>query len=471
MKVTVFYSWQSDLPNNTNRGFIQRALEKAIESIKAQEELVIDPCVERDTAGVSGTPDIASTIFCKIDECHIFVGDVSIINTKTRSGRKTPNPNVLLELGYAAKKLTWDNVVCVFNTAFGKTEELPFDLRLRRMALYSVTEEQKIKAEERDRLASVFQTALQPILLRLNKKVQEDNAPKPLTPDQASAKVKEFLADDHFRIQLSDLVMGVGNELAQRIVRPECPVNLESRITEDVVLQRLRHYEEVSQIALSIMVAGCYWGTQANQKVWSDLLQRVANPTGERGGYTVLLELRRYPALLLLNGGGLAAVAAENYDTMFALFTKPKIANDRTEQYQPPLSLLSSHRVLDEELVNKLTGKRWYAPVSEYLFKLFREPFQTILPDERSYERCFDRFEYLRCLIETDIAGGPHSIGRFGWRWKFWETDVMKEIETEEGQVGRNWPPYKAGWFQGQRERFMAAKKKVSELVARVAWH
>src|SRR5262245_6229364 len=135
MKVTVFYSWQSDLPNNTNRGFIQRALEKAIESIKAQEELVIEPCLERDTAGVSGTPDIASTIFRKIDECHIFVGDVSIINPKTRSRRKTPNPNVLLELGYAAKKLTWDNVICVFNTASGKLGELPFDLRLRRMAL------------------------------------------------------------------------------------------------------------------------------------------------------------------------------------------------------------------------------------------------------------------------------------------------------------------------------------------------
>jgi hypothetical protein len=135
MKVTLFYSWQSDLPNNTNRGFIERALEKAIASIRTEEELMIEPALERDTAGVAGTPDIAATIFRKIDECHIFVGDVSIINPKTRTGRKTPNPNVLLELGYAAKKLTWDNVICVFNTAFGKTEDLPFDLRLRRLCL------------------------------------------------------------------------------------------------------------------------------------------------------------------------------------------------------------------------------------------------------------------------------------------------------------------------------------------------
>jgi hypothetical protein len=49
MKVTIFYSWQSDLPNNTNRSFIERALEKAIASIKAEGELVIRPDLERDT--------------------------------------------------------------------------------------------------------------------------------------------------------------------------------------------------------------------------------------------------------------------------------------------------------------------------------------------------------------------------------------------------------------------------------------
>ncbi|HEY1376485.1 MAG TPA: hypothetical protein VGF55_06805 [Gemmataceae bacterium] len=31
---TVFYSWQSDLPNATNRGFIQDALERAARDIR-----------------------------------------------------------------------------------------------------------------------------------------------------------------------------------------------------------------------------------------------------------------------------------------------------------------------------------------------------------------------------------------------------------------------------------------------------
>jgi hypothetical protein len=38
---TVFYSWQSDLPNRTNRTFIQDALQKAIDGI-LETELEVD---------------------------------------------------------------------------------------------------------------------------------------------------------------------------------------------------------------------------------------------------------------------------------------------------------------------------------------------------------------------------------------------------------------------------------------------
>jgi len=37
MKQRIFYSWQSDLPNNNNRGFIENALEKAISNINADD--------------------------------------------------------------------------------------------------------------------------------------------------------------------------------------------------------------------------------------------------------------------------------------------------------------------------------------------------------------------------------------------------------------------------------------------------
>jgi hypothetical protein len=470
MNLTIFYSWQSDLPNATNRAFIEQAIQKAIKAIKAEQETVLEPCLERDTVGVPGTPDIASTIFRKIDQCRVFVADVSIISPATSTDRKTPNPNVLLELGYAAKMLTWDNVICVFNTAFGDMGDLPFDLRLRRMCTYAATKEQENKAEEREKLASRLKEALVPILKQLAVKVEEDSAPRPLTPDAASARVKEFLADERFRIQLSELVMTQANDLAQKIGSREFPIQM-PQLTVDTIKERLKRYEEMSQVALAIMIAGCYYGTQAHEKLWVDLMQRVANASGERAGFVDLRKLRGYPALLLLYGGGIAAIAADNYRTLLALLTKPKIPDEYLETDGPLLHLLTPYDVIDKDVANRAMGQNWHSPVSEHLLRLLREPLRPLMYDDRRYLGYFDRFEYLRSLLEIDTKADFPSIGRFGWRRRGVQQDVRKEVQTEEANAGQNWSLYKAGWFGGQRERFMEAKGKLEVMLARQSWH
>ena len=88
-------------------------------------------------AGSPGAPDIASTIFKKIDKADVFVCDVSIVS-KIEGGRPSPNPNVLIELGYALKALGQHRVTPVFNNAYGKIADLPFDLRGKRVIAYTL---------------------------------------------------------------------------------------------------------------------------------------------------------------------------------------------------------------------------------------------------------------------------------------------------------------------------------------------
>ena len=133
---TIFYSWQSDLPNATNRGFIQKALERAAKEIQSDQSISVEPVIDRDTAGVPGSPDIATTILEKIDKCDVFACDVSIINHGS-APRPTPNPNVLIELGYALKRLGWNRILTILNTEYGKIEALPFDLRMKRVLTYN----------------------------------------------------------------------------------------------------------------------------------------------------------------------------------------------------------------------------------------------------------------------------------------------------------------------------------------------
>lgn len=153
-EIKIFYSWQSDLPGSQTRYLIQDSVDAAVKAMRNTIEIIAD----RDTMGEFGTPDITQTIFSKIDECDIFVADVSIINKyysidengdPTDEMKTSPNPNVLLELGYAARSLGWENVICILNTDFGEIEELPFDIRQRRLTPYSLKNEEKSVVKKR----------------------------------------------------------------------------------------------------------------------------------------------------------------------------------------------------------------------------------------------------------------------------------------------------------------------------------
>ena len=136
MKCTIFYSWQSDLPNKDNRSFIENCIKKAIKKLKVGFEPTLALTIDRDTQETIGTPDIAGTIFDKIAKADIFICDISIINNNSQS-RKCPNPNVLLELGYAIKTLGWDRIICFYNVNYGTITDIPFDLRHRRIFCYN----------------------------------------------------------------------------------------------------------------------------------------------------------------------------------------------------------------------------------------------------------------------------------------------------------------------------------------------
>lgn len=158
MTERVFYSWQSDCPSNTNRNFILQALETAAQELRNDETITIEPVIDRDTLGLGGSPDISQSIFSKIDSASVFVCDVSIIDPKSK--KPSPNPNVLLELGYAIKVLGWGRIVMVMNTEFGEPTELPFDLRSRRVTTYAVAKDAKEKSPARNSLKKKLFAAL-----------------------------------------------------------------------------------------------------------------------------------------------------------------------------------------------------------------------------------------------------------------------------------------------------------------------
>lgn len=139
MRVTIFYSWQSDTPSERGKDFVAVALAEATRRIAEDVTVDLRPEVDQDTTGVPGSPNMSVEIFGKIDHCAVFIADVSLTyRREVGLPKPSPNPNVLIELGYAVKSRGWPRILQVMNTAYGAPDKLPFDLRGHRAITFSL---------------------------------------------------------------------------------------------------------------------------------------------------------------------------------------------------------------------------------------------------------------------------------------------------------------------------------------------
>ena len=136
----IFWSWQSDTPGKVGRFLVRDALKEAIAELKSMVDIE-EPTrealhLDQDREGIPGSPELVRTILDKIDASDVVVADVTLVGACSAvQSEETPkrliNSNVAIELGYALRALTFRKVLMVFNTHYGRHEELPFDLRHR----------------------------------------------------------------------------------------------------------------------------------------------------------------------------------------------------------------------------------------------------------------------------------------------------------------------------------------------------
>jgi hypothetical protein len=158
---TVFYSWQSDLPKETNQGIIQGAIRIASNKLEHEfKETDLHIIIDEATSYLPGSPHIPSAIFDKISSADAFICDITTINKEVREkevieaiknlqateGRKkpqevrtVPNPNVMIELGYAIAHLGWERIIMLFNTSYGDLKDAPFDIVVNRITDYKLS--------------------------------------------------------------------------------------------------------------------------------------------------------------------------------------------------------------------------------------------------------------------------------------------------------------------------------------------
>src|SRR5947209_722298 len=119
MDVMIFYAWQTDRPEKVNRDLIRASALAACERITKTNGWRVT--LDSDTQGVAGMCDIPNVILKKIRNCDIFLGDLTLVGSAaTKPDKLFPNANVVFELGFSARHLSFKALIGVMNEAYGE---------------------------------------------------------------------------------------------------------------------------------------------------------------------------------------------------------------------------------------------------------------------------------------------------------------------------------------------------------------
>lgn len=155
----VFYSWQSDIGKKTNRSVIEKAITTAVKKLNASDKNEYQYSLDKDTLNVPGSPDIVETIIKKIKQCELFVSDITPI-LSTSKGKAMPNSNVFFETGYSVGKKGFERTLLILNETYGSVEDLPFDIKTKRITKYKLSESDLSEPENKLNVIKALSSAI-----------------------------------------------------------------------------------------------------------------------------------------------------------------------------------------------------------------------------------------------------------------------------------------------------------------------
>jgi hypothetical protein len=294
----------------------------------------------------------------------------------------------------------------------------------------------------------------------------DSKAPHPLSVQAAIAQTKRYLPEVKHAIRLHDLLMSEIEKVIEETGSSHYPV--QAAFSEDEFAKRAGEIEALSIIAASIMATGCFWGAPEHHALWIRALNRLGNRDGESSGVTAYLQLQAYPTVLVQYAGGIAASAAGNLETAYALLIRPRI-NKRESDESFSTALL---RDVPQESFTMLPGlDRLVLARSERLYKVLREPLRALLPSDSEYTQSFDLFETLQSVATFErvrwampgaymyryyvMRGGRALLRRDG--------SPLLRLKDEVATAGQKAAVLQAGFLQGSLKEWEDAVKLIDE--------
>lgn len=297
----------------------------------------------------------------------------------------------------------------------------------------------------------------------------------PLSIKTAVARLKRYIQEGKV-ISAHDLVMAETERVVEQLLANEFSYAPGDTAAE--LNRRLSRYEAITELLQSLLVTGCYWGGEEIRFLWSRCIGRIANARDRDAGSKIWIELRLYPAVVLLYASGIAALAANRHQNLASLFHQV-IVYEYSARY-PAAYALQHMAVIEHDHQKLIEGKKDnLTPLPAHLYEVLKPALQPILPDDMELKHAFHQFEIIAGLAYA-IAGD--ALGRLGDR--FWapvgcygweKRGYYPHPQTADGllwekadELGKDWGPFNAGVFGSDWDRFVQLRAEFTAFLGRV---
>lgn len=301
--------------------------------------------------------------------------------------------------------------------------------------------------------------------------------PSPRSADLLVASAKKFLARPEFRIQLDELIGDELRRIDQETLTASQPAG---NWSNGIFTSAVARYEALTEILARIFGVLGRYGTGDEFRGAVEIVTQLGF-RGAGAGWTALVNLRTYPAVLLLYAYGIGLLKAQRFAELLKLFSTP-INTDR-QQKQTVVShlLLTRWEGAEHDPWKMLPDlEKRKTALSDHLHELFEGWTVDYLFTKGEYTTLFEHFELLGTLtyiaLSNDKAGLQAAISRtdqdFVWApigRAAWDGRVLRSvIESWKGDL----QPVllKAGFALGDRDYLSLAIDSIVRLASRINW-
>jgi hypothetical protein len=297
----------------------------------------------------------------------------------------------------------------------------------------------------------------------------------PLTTDIAVARLKKYIVKDENKILLHDLIQEQLNATLKKIRVKD---NISLYPNKKNVFPVISHYNQTFENLLHLIINGIYWSKTEHYYLFTNILESLSEPPNTTQGrfYEDTRKLLYFPSLLALYSIGLSALMHDNYDLINICFNI-KI-KDFDSDYADQLFLLDrvNSCMVESRIMNEIISQNDTTPISTYLANTLKPTFTRYFYNDKEFDDKFDVFEYLLSLNYMHLL-----VEKYGYDWAPWgqyqrrrfrglrgQQYILNDFIKESELMKEEWPPLKAGMFNGSYAVFENVREKLDEFLKKI---